>query len=576
MHAIVLPNDLDSCVAELESLRPGDLPAPPGAALGVMQACADPSTDAKRLTGIVSGDPALAAEILRIVNSAYFGFARKVSGLEHAVTILGHRSLRNLVLCLAVRDALGPGMMHDIDTTGYWRSAAFRAVAAKQLAVHAALDADECFTLGLLLDLGFLAMFCLRPDMTRYWGELEILDPARRKRREREIFGWTHDVLGAALLRTWDLPEEMVTVVARHHAHKPEPAGTSAALTAVASCADWIAAVFCSSRGASVYEQTRQSLATAFGLGDDDCTKLFERVHADFDSATDMLGLKRTDHPDLATLLTETNLKLAEGHLDHQELSWRLQSALDERDRLTERVREELDKARVVQRSLLPPPLDATGDAAETPFAGINAPARELSGDFYDFFALKDGRYAFVLADVSGKGMDAALMMAKTSSLFHCLGKLVHDPRKLLTLINSEINELSVRGMFVTMVAGVYEPDNGTVKLINAGHPPPLIVGPGGEVKAIAAHTPPLGVLPSCRFEMDELRIDGSCLYIFSDGLLEAKNARGEPMGDEKLIDLIRRLDSVPRAERPTRLLSLAGETHSLAADDVTILVLQP
>ena len=92
-----------------------------------------------------------------------------------------------------------------------------------------------------------------------------------------------------------------------------------------------------------------------------------------------------------------------------------------------ERIARELELAAEIQRSLLPEP-----GGHDFPVAGINYAARTVSGDFYDFFPLDDGRICFNLGDVSGKGMNAALLMAKTSSLYHCLGKTVHDPGRRL------------------------------------------------------------------------------------------------------------------------------------------------
>ena len=84
-----------------------------------------------------------------------------------------------------------------------------------------------------------------------------------------------------------------------------------------------------------------------------------------------------------------------------------------------------------------------------------------MSGDFYDFFELADGRIYFGLGDVSGKGMDAALLMSKTASLFRCLGKTIHEPNILLATINRELCETAIHGMFVTMVCGLLDPATG-------------------------------------------------------------------------------------------------------------------
>ncbi len=107
----------------------------------------------------------------------------------------------------------------------------------------------------------------------------------------------------------------------------------------------------------------------------------------------------------------------------------------------------------------------------DLPICGINRPIREVSGDFYDYFELPDGTIAFALGDVSGKGMNAALLMAKTASLFRCLGKTIRDPARLLSILNREICETTSRGMFVTMVAGLYEPSDRAAALCQCRPP---------------------------------------------------------------------------------------------------------
>ena len=166
-------------------------------------------------------------------------------------------------------------------------------------------------------------------------------------------------------------------------------------------------------------------------------------------------------------------------------LNARMATALVEQ----ERVRHELELAAEIQRSLLP---DGRDD--DLPVAGINVAARMVSGDFYDYFALPDGRIVFDLGDVSGKGMNAALLMAKTASLLHCLGKTVHEPGRLLEMVNAEICDTSTRGMFVTMLMGLFDPATGILQLANAGHEPPLIHRRDGTFEAFPAEAPPLGI----------------------------------------------------------------------------------
>ncbi len=117
-------------------------------------------------------------------------------------------------------------------------------------------------------------------------------------------------------------------------------------------------------------------------------------------------------------------------------------------------------------------------------------------GTFTTSSTLDDGRIYFSLGDVSGKGMDAALLMSKTASLFRCLGKTLHEPHVLLATINRELCETAIHGMFVTMACGLFDPASGEVQLANAGHEPPLLHARDGSFTATPASAPPLGILP--------------------------------------------------------------------------------
>lgn len=238
-------------------------------------------------------------------------------------------------------------------------------------------------------------------------------------------------------------------------------------------------------------------------------------------------------------------------------------------------MRRELELAAEIQRGLLPPPGDD-----DFPICGVNRPARVVSGDFFDFYTLYDGRIAFTLADVSGKGMNAALLMAKTASLFRCLGKEDLRPGRLLQRINAEVCETSMRGMFVTMVAGTYDPATGRLVLANAGHEPPLLHSPDGEFKALDATAPPVGIPPELTgggpVPEEVIYLNGGALYIFTDGATEGYVAPGIELGADGFMDMIRDggeqgLSPQARIDQVADRLSGSGE---VLRDDITVLVI--
>ncbi len=240
-----------------------------------------------------------------------------------------------------------------------------------------------------------------------------------------------------------------------------------------------------------------------------------------------------------------------------------------------ERQTHELELAAEIQRDLLPQPR-----GRDFPIHGINIPARSVSGDFFDIMTLPDGRIWFNVGDVSGKGMNAALLMAKTSSLFRCLAKSAEHPGQLLNAINSELCETNSRGMFVTMVGGLFNPATGRLTLTNAGHEPPLHFDLRTErFVAIPADGPPLGIAHGIAgpdgYPVTELDLAGGMLYVFTDGLTEATTFGGGMLG----IDGARALIRDHAEESPDlRLKSISGAVKlpgQSLRDDLTLLVVE-
>lgn len=253
-------------------------------------------------------------------------------------------------------------------------------------------------------------------------------------------------------------------------------------------------------------------------------------------------------------------------------LNARLAGAMIER----EKMQRELELAAEIQRGLLP-----SFKRFSHPVFAINLPARLVSGDFYDVMEMPDGRLWFNVGDVSGKGMNAALLMAKTSSLFRCLAKTIDCPGKLLAAVNAELCETGSHGMFVTMVGGILDPASGLVRFANAGHEPPLLLGRRGETfQSFPASAPPVGITVDIvgaeGFPVDEVMLDGGSLYIFTDGVTEAytdENGSGM-LGIDGLKRLILENRASPlRARLPAISGAIAGNGTALR-DDLTLLVI--
>lgn len=233
-----------------------------------------------------------------------------------------------------------------------------------------------------------------------------------------------------------------------------------------------------------------------------------------------------------------------------------------------EALRQEIRLAGEIQRSLLPKDPDPT-----FPIFGINLPAYEISGDFYSHVELADGRIAFSLGDVSGKGIRASMLMSKTISLFQCLCKTMPQPAGLLAAINDEVAATSSHGMFVTMIVGIYEPSTQKVVFANAGHLPPVLRNIHGEFTSFEAGMPPLGIMAGIEFQDEALYLQDGSLYLYSDGVTEAG---GEDVGEEGLKAMLDEFAPYPPMQRLRGIVGQLSSRSQTLHDDITLLVIEP
>ena len=234
-----------------------------------------------------------------------------------------------------------------------------------------------------------------------------------------------------------------------------------------------------------------------------------------------------------------------------------------------ERMQKELELAREIQESLLPDPV---GD--NFPVFGMNLPAREVSGDFFDFFQREDGLIYFNLADVSGKGMNAALLMAKTTSLLRHAAKGIPDAGKHLATVNDEICETVSHGMFITIVSGFIDTEKKIIEFANAGHQPPLYHNKG-KFEEIDATAPPLGIISGAEFPVSTLPLDEGSLYLFTDGVTEAEGDVNGQLDVSGLIKLIEARSELSGAERLQGIVNEIYKPDVDQHDDITIMLIE-
>lgn len=237
------------------------------------------------------------------------------------------------------------------------------------------------------------------------------------------------------------------------------------------------------------------------------------------------------------------------------------------------KMEEELRTARVIQSRLLPATLPATDDYL---FAATNKPCRTVSGDYYDVVTRPDGRIYFVIADVSGKGITAALVMSSLATAFDIFTRRDLAPAELVREMNVTLAPKTAPTKYATLVAGVLDPDTGIVEFTNAGHVPPLVIG-AHEVKMLDTTDMVVGLFTTATYRTQRVQLQpGDSLVLFTDGVTEAENANEEQLGIEPVIEVAktmhgsaapRILDTIDQAVQ-----RFAGDAS--AADDVTMLAI--
>ncbi|OGW34259.1 MAG: hypothetical protein A2010_00050 [Nitrospirae bacterium GWD2_57_9] len=245
----------------------------------------------------------------------------------------------------------------------------------------------------------------------------------------------------------------------------------------------------------------------------------------------------------------------------------KMHRSLMERQRLVK----DMEFARTVQESFLP---QHAPKVVNYTFSSHYTPAQEVGGDFYDFIPLDAARTGIVIGDVSGKGVPAALYMAKLGSDLRTLAFTEKNPAAAMGRLNDLLVERSRRGMFATLL--YLELDSGTdrISMANAGHLPPLIRRAGGTVEKVSGTGgAPLGILKGMQFGQDTTALaPGDIVVLYTDGIVEAMNAREELYGFDRLEDVVRTGPAEPDALRAAIIAGVNRFTGlSQQHDDMTL-----
>ena len=241
------------------------------------------------------------------------------------------------------------------------------------------------------------------------------------------------------------------------------------------------------------------------------------------------------------------------------------------------KINSELSIAKSIQASSLPNIFPPFPNVKEFDiFASMEA-AKEVGGDFYDFFFINETKFMFLIADVSGKGVPAALFMMTVKTLINNLAQIEYTPKQLIENINKKICQNNKQGFFVTLLSGIIDVKTGELSLINCGHNLPLIKRSNGNFEYLTLNSNmALGTFDDIDFEIYKTTMNsGDIIFTYTDGVTEAANINNEMFGEKRLVECLNSTNEVIVSDIAQKIKNAIKEYTGSApqSDDITMLI---
>ena len=288
--------------------------------------------------------------------------------------------------------------------------------------------------------------------------------------------------------------------------------------------------------------------------------------------AGNVFGLIYADSPTYETTFTEDHLNILTTLASVAAIRVENTKLIEEKFE-RERMERELELATEIQQRFQPsaPPVVEGYE-----FQGISFSCYEIGGDYYDFIPNPNGKMFIALGDVSGKGTAAALLMSSLHAAIHAQVAAQDSLSEAITSVNHYLAENTPANRFVTLFIAELNPADGTLSYINAGHNPPLVARADGRVEQLESGGFPLGIIPMAEYELGQTSLqNGESLIIYSDGVSEANNLKGDEFGMERLTDVVsqnRQRSAAGLRDKIEAALSVFTETAP-ANDDITLVI---
>ena len=570
-------------VADLVS-RVGALPY---VAAQVVSLASDAQCDIGALARVIMSDNAMSMRFLALANAAAVSRGRETRSLHAALVRLGLRRVRNVALLVGMHDMVPSGSGRRWpDAADFWRFNLAVASCAQGLAwLRGAKRDEDAWLAGILHSIGLAAMAQRAgPDLAR---AAAIARGAGIPLAEAElrVFEFHHGEVGGRLLREWHLPALFADAVE----YLPEDfvpgelaPETEAMVKLLRDAVLAVRSIGFGANGDGDEPCPPEDLAACLGLADPELQALADKVDREVQETSRLIGVEVPEDLFAATLAKS------------QEEMARLGLAGLDETFAREDLEQQLASAREIQQRLLPAQLPVLPGLR---LAATNVPSLHVSGDTYDCLQLCDGATALTIADVSGKGLPAALLTGTLQASLRALAKVSDDPGELLEAANDALFESTDPERFATLFLAALERDGGALRYASAGHNPPLLLRADGGAQWLKPAGTPVGMIPGMTYPVQRVVLaPGDLLVAYTDGVTEAMDPDGREFGEagleaavrsasaqgpqaviDRLLEAIAdHLCPVHDPSGADRLLGAADAPAGLAraGDDITLLVL--
>ena len=529
-------------VAEVGSL--------PTLAAQVVSLTANPECDLGELSRLILSDNVLTMRFLALANSAAVSHGQEVKNLRGALVRLGIRRVRNVALLMGMHDMTPTkGTASGLDMTEFWKHCLAVASCAQGLAWQKGLSTHEdAWLVGILHGLGVNAMaqrtgaeFASVVEFARHHS-VTLTDA------EMRVLEFHHGELGARILKEWKLPRVFAEVVEFY----PEPFGDDEVSPAARELIEILLAAIEIARtigfgdsGDHTPTVPLNEMASRLKLERLALEALAVKVDREVQEMSELVGMSLPDNL-FANALQASQQEVARVGLE----------GFDD-TLVKEDLEAQMAAARDIQQRILPHHVPSIPGFE---LAAANYPSKAVSGDTYDFITLQDGSRALVIADVSGKGIPAALLAATLQASLRALALVFNDPGDLLAAANRALFDSTDPERFATLFIAVLAPDGASFRYASAGHNPPLLRRAHGDQVWLKPAGTPLGMLPEMTYPVTEVALEsGDLLVTYTDGITEATDDHDIEFEEKGLLEVI-----VTQAHNPPAVIieQVIGAVH--------------